>query len=113
MGIAGRANEARAGMSQAQSNAVSVRIELQADCFAGIWAHHAHRARGIIENGDVEGALRAAAAIGDDALQRQSQGHVVPDSFTHGTSAQRSRWFSRGLQSGQLNACNTFEAAQL
>jgi hypothetical protein len=100
-------------MSPVQANALSVRLELQADCYAGVWAHHANRARGIIEQGDVEGALRAATAIGDDALQRQSQGHVVPDSFTHGTSAQRTRWFSRGLKSGQLDDCDTFGARQL
>jgi hypothetical protein len=112
-GVDEQAQRARSRMSPVQANALSVRLELQADCYAGVWAHHANRARGIIEQGDVEGALRAATAIGDDALQRQSQGHVVPDSFTHGTSAQRTRWFSRGLKSGQLDDCDTFGARQL
>src|SRR5207253_979070 len=80
--------------------ALSVRLELQADCFAGVWAYHANQARGVIENGDIETALNAATAIGDDALQQQAQGYVVPDSFTHGTSAQRVRWFKRGIDSG-------------
>ena len=113
MGISDKVDAARRRMSQAQGNALSVRLELQADCFAGVWAYHANRARSILEAGDVEAALNAASAIGDDALQRQSQGHVVPDSFTHGTSAQRVRWFQRGIQSGQVTACNTFEAQQL
>lgn len=113
LGISDKARQSQSRMTPSQANAISVRLELQADCFAGIWAHHANQARSIIEQGDVEGALKAASAIGDDALQRQSQGHVVPDSFTHGTSAQRTRWFSRGLESGQLSACNTFEARQL
>jgi predicted metalloprotease len=111
-GITGKVDGARRRMSQAQGNALSVRLELQADCFAGVWAHHADRARSILEAGDMETALNAASAIGDDALQRQSQGEVVPDSFTHGTSAQRVRWFKRGIQSGQVTACNTFAAAQ-
>jgi len=92
---------------------MSVRLELQADCFAGVWAYHANLDRKILEKGDVEAALKAASAIGDDALQRQAQGHVVPDSFTHGTSEQRVRWFSRGIDSGQIAQCNTFEARQL
>lgn len=112
-GIDEQVRQAQSRMSQVQANNLSVRTELQADCYAGVWAHHANQARGIIEQGDVEGALRAATAIGDDALQRQSQGHVVPDSFTHGSSAQRSRWFSRGLESGQLTDCDTFKARQL
>lgn len=113
MGISDKVHAARRNMSEAQGNAISVRLELQADCFAGVWAYHANQARNILEAGDVETALNAASAIGDDALQRQSQGHVVPDSFTHGTSAQRVRWFTRGIQSGQVTACNTFEAKQL
>lgn len=113
MGITDKADAARRRLSQAQGNALSVRVELQADCFAGVWAHHADRARSILETGDVEAALNAASAIGDDALQRKSQGHVVPDSFTHGTSAQRVRWFKRGIASGQVTACNTFEAREL
>ena len=113
MGISDKVDSARQRVSEAQANALSVRLELQADCFAGVWAHHADRARSILESGDVESALNAASAIGDDALQRQAQGHVVPDSFTHGTSAQRVRWFQRGIESGKLNACNTFDTKQL
>lgn len=112
-GVSAQVQRARAGLPAAQANALSVRLELQADCYAGLWAHHANRARGIIEQGDVEGALRAATAIGDDALQRQAGGHVVPDSFTHGSSAQRARWFSRGLESGRLQDCDTFQASKL
>ena len=113
MGISGKVDNARRRMSEAQANALSVRLELQADCFAGVWAFHANQARSILETGDVETALNAATAIGDDALQRQAQGYVVPDSFTHGTSEQRVRWFKRGIGSGQLKACNTFEASVL
>jgi predicted metalloprotease len=90
-----------------------VRVELQADCLAGIWAHHAQRSRQVLEQGDLEEALTAASAIGDDRLQKQSQGRVVPESFTHGTSAQRKTWFTRGFESGQFKACDTFAAAQL
>jgi predicted metalloprotease len=104
---------ARQNGSEAQANAASVRLELQADCFAGVWGFHANRARSILEQGDVEGALAAATAIGDDTLQRQSQGQVVPDSFTHGTSAQRVRWFTRGIETGQVSQCDTFAARQL
>ena len=98
--------ERRRGGSQA--NAASVRLELQADCFAGIWAHHAERTRHILEAGDVEEALNAAAAIGDDRLQRQTQGRVAPETFTHGTSKQRVQWFTRGIESGDLRRCDTF-----
>jgi predicted metalloprotease len=98
--------ERRRGASQA--NAASVRLELQADCFAGIWAHHAERTRHILEAGDVEEALNAAAAIGDDRLQRQTQGRVAPETFTHGTSKQRVQWFTRGIESGDLRRCDTF-----
>jgi hypothetical protein len=112
-GISDKVDQARKRGSEAQANAMSVRLELQADCFAGVWAHHANRARSILESGDIESALGAASAIGDDALQRQSQGHVVPDSFTHGTSAQRVRWFRRGIESGKTTECNTFQAKQL
>jgi predicted metalloprotease len=111
LGIAGKVRQAQARASTADANNLSVRMELQADCFAGVWAHNADRARGIIEAGDVEEALNAAAAIGDDRLQRQAQGHVVPESFTHGSSAQRQRWFRRGLDSGTLTSCDTFGAA--
>lgn len=110
MGVMEQVEKARRGATQAQANALSVKLELQADCFAGVWAKNADQARGILEAGDVEAALHAAAAIGDDALQRRSQGHVVPDSFTHGSSAQRVRWFKRGIESGSVSACNTFVA---
>ncbi|MCC7702847.1 neutral zinc metallopeptidase [Janthinobacterium sp. GW460P] len=113
MGLSEKVDNARRTASERQANAMSVRLELQADCFAGVWAFHANQDRKILEQGDVEAALKAATAIGDDALQRQSQGHVVPDSFTHGTSEQRVRWFSKGIESGQIAQCNTFEARQL
>jgi predicted metalloprotease len=113
LGISGKADSMRQRLSEAEGNALSVRVELQADCFAGVWAYHTNEAKQIIEQGDVESALKAASAIGDDALQRQSRGEVVPDSFTHGTSAQRVRWFSKGLQTGSVEQCNTFEARQL
>lgn len=96
-----------------QANALSVRMELQADCFAGLWAQRADAARNILEGGDVEEALGAATAIGDDRLQKQSQGYVVPDTFTHGSSAQRVRWFKRGLESGSIKQCDTFSASSL
>lgn len=113
LGISGKVEKARQSASETQANALSVRLELQADCFAGVWAFHADRARNILEQGDIEGALNAAAAIGDDALQSQAQGHVIPDSFTHGTSAQRVSWFTRGIKSGQIEACDTFQAKVL
>jgi predicted metalloprotease len=113
LGISGKVDAARRRVSEVQANALSVRLELQADCFAGVWAYHANQARNILENGDVETALNAASAIGDDALQRQARGEVVPDSFTHGTSAQRVRWFKRGIETGKVSSCNTFEARQL
>jgi predicted metalloprotease len=100
-------------MSEREYNEVSVRVELQADCFAGVWAHHAQRERKILEPGDLDEALRAASAIGDDVLQKRSQGYVVPDSFTHGSAAQRTRWFRTGFETGSMQACNTFEARQL
>ncbi len=113
MGIMKKVDGARRSGSEAQANALSVRVELQADCFAGVWANHANQSRSILEAGDVETALNAATAIGDDALQKQAQGYVVPDSFTHGTSAQRVRWFKKGIDSGKVSACNTFEARAL
>jgi len=113
LGISGKVDSMRERLSEREANALSVRVELQADCFAGVWAYHTNEAKQIIEQGDVESALNAASAIGDDALQRQSRGEVVPDSFTHGTSAQRMRWFSKGLQTGSVEQCNTFEARQL
>lgn len=113
IGISDKVHQARNRMNETQSNALSVRQELQADCFAGIWAHHAHKARQIIEKGDIEEALQAASSIGDDRLQKQSKGYVVPDGFTHGTSEQRVRWFKRGIESGKINACDTFKARAL
>ncbi len=108
LGISGKVHSMKQRVSQAEANALSVRLELQADCLAGVWAHHADKARNILEAGDVEEALNAASAIGDDTLQRQSRGTVVPESFTHGTSAQRQRWFRSGLQSGDPDSCDTF-----
>jgi uncharacterized protein len=113
MGITEKMENARRRMSEAQYNALSVRLELQADCFAGIWAHDAQKARQVIEQGDVEEALNAATQIGDDTIQRRQQGTIVPESFTHGTSAQRVAWFKRGLQTGSVAQCDTFEARQL
>ena len=113
LGIATRVRIAQQRMSRAEANAQQVRMELQADCFSGLWAHHADHARRVLEEGDIEEALNAASAIGDDRLQRQAQGRVVPDSFTHGTSVQRVRWFKRGLESGDLKTCDTFAAATL
>jgi predicted metalloprotease len=112
LGIMAKMQEMRPRLSEAQNNALSVRVELQADCFAGVWAYHAQK-RGQIEVGDVDEALRAASAIGDDTLQRASQGRIVPESFTHGTAEQRVRWFRTGMQSGTMAACNTFEATAL
>ena len=103
----------RSRQGEAAANEMSVRVELQADCYAGLWAHHAQRARQILETGDVEEALGAAAAIGDDRLQRQSQGTIVPESFTHGTSEQRVRWFRQGLERGDTRSCDTFSASTL
>jgi predicted metalloprotease len=113
LGISGKVDRARERASEVEANAMSVRLELQADCFAGVWAYHTNQAKQIIEQGDIQSALAAASAIGDDALQRQSRGEVVPDSFTHGTSAQRVRWFTRGIETGSVEQCNTFEARQL
>jgi predicted metalloprotease len=110
LGISDRLATARRRADRATANALSVRQELQADCFAGMWAHHANRTRRILERGDLDEALRAAAAIGDDRLQRQARGRVAPESFTHGTSAQRARWFRRGFDSGTVSQCDTFRA---
>ncbi len=104
LGWSDQVHAAQQRVGKAEANKLSVRLELQADYLAGVWAHHANRARRILEAGDVEAALKAATAIGDDRLQRQSRGHVVPDSFTHGTSAQRVRWFTQGLKSGDFKA---------
>ncbi len=113
LGISAKVDGMRGRVGQAEYNQLSVRLELQADCLAGVWAHHAQNARQILEQGDVEEAMNAAAKIGDDALQRAAGGAVVPDSFTHGTSAQRQRWFNSGLQGGALKGCDTFSAKQL
>lgn len=113
LGISAQVDRMRGRVSRAEYNALSVRLELQADCFAGVWAHHAQNARQILEQGDVEEAMNAAARIGDDALQRAQGGAVVPESFTHGTSAQRQRWFQQGLQNGTVKGCDTFAARAL
>ncbi len=114
MGTSDKVQQARqSARSEAQANQYSVMLELQADCYAGVWAHHADGTNRILEAGDVEEAMTAAAAIGDDALQKQAQGYAVPDSFTHGTSQQRMRWFNQGLSTGDVNKCNTFNVASL
>ncbi len=113
IGVSAQVDGYRGRVSEAQQNALSVRLELQADCFAGVWAHHAQNARQILEQGDVEEAMNAAAQIGDDNLQRQGSGTVRPETFTHGTSAQRASWFKKGIQTGSMRECNTFEARQL
>jgi predicted metalloprotease len=108
LGIADDVRTAQAQSSRTESNAIQVRMELQADCLAGVWAHHAQRERQVLEPGDIEEALGAAAAIGDDRLQREMEGRVVPESFTHGTSAQRTQWFRNGFESGEPDRCDTF-----
>ena len=114
MGTSDKVQQARqSARNEAESNQYSVRLELQADCYAGVWAHHADGANRILEAGDVEEAMTAAAAIGDDALQKQAQGYAVPDSFTHGTSQQRMRWFNQGLSGGDVNKCDTFSASNV
>jgi hypothetical protein len=113
MGITEKADNARRRMSETQYNAVSVRVELQADCFAGVWAHDAQAARQVLEQGDVEEALNAATQIGDDTLQRKARGTIQPETFTHGTSAQRVAWFKKGLQSGRVNDCDTMQSREL
>jgi len=113
LGIEDQVQQAEQRRGAAGANGISVRNELQADCFAGVWANHADKMRHILEAGDVESGLNAAAAIGDDRLQRESRGYVAPDSFTHGTSAQRVRWFKRGLTGGHISDCDTFNAGAL
>lgn len=108
LGISGQVQAQHAHLSPTEFNRLSVKVELQADCFAGVWANHANRVRHILEPGDVEEALNAASMIGDDTLQKKTRGYVVPDSFTHGSSAQRVQWFRTGLVSGDVNQCNTF-----
>ena len=112
MGITAKVDGMRGRVSQAQMNQLSVRVELQADCFAGVWAHHSQQGKGWLDRGDIEEAMNAAAKIGDDTLQRAGQGRVVPESFTHGSSKQRVTWFKRGLDSGSTNQCNTFDDRQ-
>ncbi len=113
LGISGKMDQMRGRVSKVEYNALSVRLELQADCFAGLWAQKAQTSRQILEKGDIEEAMNAAAKIGDDALQRGSSGAVVPESFTHGTSAQRQRWFDTGFKTGSVKACDTFSARNL
>ncbi len=113
LGISDKMEQTRGRVSKVQYNALSVRLELQADCFAGVWAHNAQTARQILEQGDVEEAMNAAAKIGDDALQRGNGGAVLPESFTHGSSVQRQRWFDTGLKTGSVKACDTFSAKNL
>ncbi|WP_321341953.1 neutral zinc metallopeptidase [uncultured Cohaesibacter sp.] len=109
-GILPKFNEMRRSMSATEANKMSIRVELQADCYAGVWGHYTNQ-KGLLDNGDLDEALNAATQIGDDALQRRTQGYVVPDSFNHGTSAQRKRWFAKGFASGKVGACDTFSVA--
>ena len=113
LGLLPQVQEAQRGMDQVEANSLQVRVELQADCLAGVWANRAQEKWQFIEPGDVEAALQTASAIGDDRLQRRAQGYVVPDAFTHGTSAQRTRWFMTGLKSGNVASCDTFRTQQL
>jgi predicted metalloprotease len=110
LGISEKVDQLRQRLSKAEYNKVSVRLELQADCFAGVWTNRADQMHGILEKGDIEEALNAASNIGDDRLQQQARGYVTPDSFTHGSSAQRVRWFSHGYKSGDIDSCDTFNA---
>ncbi len=110
MGITGKVDAMRGKVSTQQMNALSVRVELQADCLAGVWAHHSQKGKGWLDQGDIQEALNAAAQIGDDTLQKASTGRIVPESFTHGSSQQRMTWFKRGLDSGAINQCDTFSA---
>ena len=113
LGILPKVQRLQQSMDKVDSNQMQVRVELQADCLAGVWAHHSQESWSFIEPGDVEAAMQTASAIGDDRLQRQTQGYVVPDAFTHGSSQQRTRWFMTGLRSGKLESCDTFNAAAL
>ena len=113
LGVLPKAQQAQRAMDQTEANSLQVRVELQADCFAGVWANRGQAKWDFIEPGDVDSALQTASAIGDDRLQRRSKGYVVPDSFTHGSSAQRSRWFTTGLKSGDVASCDTFRNEQL
>lgn len=109
-GVSGKVHQARRRLSKTEANKLSVKQELQADCYAGIWAHHANHARQLLEAGDIDEGLNAASSIGDDRLQKQAQGYVVPDLFTHGSSAQRVKWFKTGLRFGTMDSCDTFSA---
>jgi hypothetical protein len=111
LGISDKVRSLQSRASNVEANQLSVRLELQADCFAGVWANHAQRSRQILESGDIEEALNAASSIGDDRLQSQAKGYIVPESFTHGSSAQRASWFKRGIQTGEPAQCNTFAQA--
>jgi uncharacterized protein len=113
LGIARKVQELQSRVGAVDRNRLSVRMELQADCFAGVWAHQAHKSRQILEAGDIEEGLNAASAIGDDRIMKRTQGHVVPDAFTHGSSAQRVRWFKTGLEQGNIQACDTFKTDRL
>jgi uncharacterized protein len=108
LGISDQVRSAQRGLGKAEANALSVKLELQADCFAGLWGNHADRSRQVLEEGDIEEALNAASAIGDDRLQKEGSGYVVPENFTHGTSRQRVEWFKRGIEHGDIGSCNTF-----
>ena len=110
LGTLGKVQQAQQRMGEEERNQLQVRVELQADCYAGIWAHHADKSRGILEPGDIEEGLKAASAVGDDTIQRRMQGHVVPESFTHGSAEQRMDWFTRGYKGGELASCDTFSA---
>ena len=109
-GILPKFNQMRRSMSELEANQMSIRVELQADCYAGVWAYHTNQ-KGLLDRGDVDEALNAATQIGDDALQKRTQGYVVPDSFNHGTSAQRKKWFAKGYESGRIQVCDTFSVA--
>ena len=111
LGISTKVSQAQQKMSKADANKLSVRLELQADCFAGLWAHHTQKAKQILEQGDLEEALNAASQIGDDRLQKQARGYATPESFTHGTSEQRVKWFRQGFSNGTIQGCNTFSAS--
>jgi uncharacterized protein len=113
LGVLPRVQALQRGMDETERNQLQVRVELQADCLAGVWGHYAEEKWRLIEPGDIEAALQTASAIGDDRLQRRSQGYVVPDAFTHGSSEQRARWFLTGLRSGQISSCDTFRPAEL
>jgi uncharacterized protein len=113
LGILPKVQKMQQSLDKAEANRIQVRVELQADCLAGVWAHHSQETWNFIEPGDVEAAMQTASAIGDDRLQRQSQGYVVPDAFTHGSSEQRTRWFMTGLRSGKVSSCDTFNTNQI